>query len=291
MSTLPLDYRNRPVAVVGAGTLGRRVALMFATRGGQVHITDPNAEQGKQAVDYAMGELPAVAAKVDGGTPGTVTYVPDQADAVANAWLVIEAVPEKLELKKAIFAQLETDCTADAIIASNSSSYASRLFTDGLKTNDRMLNTHFYMPPGATALDVMSDGNTAPEVIDFVLTTFPEYGLHPFHCRKESTGFIFNRIWAALKRESLEVVYEGVSIPEDVDAMFSMNFGTKAGPFRMMDQVGLDVVLDIEEHYAQENPNLPEGPRILLRKYIAEGKLGVKSGEGFYADYPQPKQN
>lgn len=288
MTAIPQDYRNRPVAVVGAGTLGRRIALMFATRGGQVNITDPNAEQGEQGVVYAMGELPAVAARVDGGTAGTVGYVRDQAEAVQDAWLVVEAVPEKLELKKQIFAQLEQDCPADAIISSNSSSYASRLFTEDLRTNDRMLNTHFYMPPAAITLDVMSDGHTAPEVIDFVLRTFPEYGLRPFHCRKESTGFIFNRIWAALKRESLEVVYAGVSVPEDVDAMFSMNFGTKAGPFRMMDQVGLDVVLDIEEHYAQENPQLPEGPRILLREYIADGKLGVKSGAGFYDDYPKP---
>ncbi|MGV9677088.1 3-hydroxyacyl-CoA dehydrogenase family protein [Nocardia sp. NPDC003482] len=289
VSTIPQDYRDRPVAVIGAGTLGRRIALMFATRGGVVQITDPAAAQGNRAVDWAMGELPAVAATVDGGTPGTITYVPEQQTAVARAWLVIEAVPEHLDLKKTIFAQLDADCPPDAVVSSNSSSYASRLFTEGLKTNNRMLNTHFYMPPGSTVLDVMSNGHTAPEIIDFVLHTFPEYGLHPFLCRTESTGFIFNRIWAAIKREALEVVYEGVSIPQDVDEMFALNFGTKAGPFRMMDQVGLDVVLDIEQHYAKDNPNLPEGPRILLQKYIDEGKLGAKSGAGFYDDYPKPE--
>lgn len=291
MSTIPQDYRNRPVAVIGAGTLGRRIALMFATRGGVVHITDPDAAQGNQAVEYVTGELPAVAATIDGGAPGTVRYVPEQAAAVADAWLVIEAVPERLDLKKTIFAQLDSDCPPDAIVSSNSSSYASRLFTEGLKTNDRMLNTHFYMPPGSTVLDVMSDGHTSPEVIDFVLKTFPEYGLHPFLCHRESTGFIFNRIWAAIKREALEVVAEGVSTPQDVDRMFASNFGTQAGPFRMMDQVGLDVVLDIEQHYAKENPNLPEGPRQLLQKYIDEGRLGVKTGAGFYDDYRRSGQS
>ncbi|MFJ9369513.1 3-hydroxyacyl-CoA dehydrogenase family protein [Nocardia sp. NPDC101769] len=291
MAAIPNDYRTRPVAVIGAGTLGRRIALMFATQGGTVHITDPNGTQGTQAVGYATGELPTVAAHIDGGTPGIVSYVPDLADAVAEAWLVVEAVPERLDLKKSIFGQLDGLCAADAVVSSNSSSYASRLFTEGLSTRDRMLNTHFYMPPASTTLDVMSDGDTAPEIIDFVMSTFPEYGLHPFLCHMESTGFIFNRIWAALKRESLKVVHEGVSTPQDVDAMFKLNFGTEAGPFRMMDSVGLDVVLDIEEHYAQENPHLPEGPRMLLKRYIADGKLGVKSGAGFYDDYPDPNRH
>ncbi|MFD3510041.1 3-hydroxyacyl-CoA dehydrogenase family protein [Nocardia sp. NPDC058666] len=290
MSSVPSNYLQRPVAVIGGGTLGRRIALMFATRGGEVRIIDPNGEIGNQAVSFVEKNLPSVAATIEGGTPGTAEYVPDQAIGVKGAWLVVEAVPEILELKKKVFAQLDRDTDPDAIVASNSSSYASRLFTEGLKTNDRMLNTHFYMPPQSTVLDVASDGHTSQDVLDFVLKTFPQYGLHPFLVRKESTGFIFNRIWAAVKREALEVVYEGVSVPEDVDAMFALNFGTKAGPFRMMDQVGLDVVLDIEEHYHQENPNLPEGPIKLLKKYVDAGKLGVKTGEGFYNDYPKPKK-
>ncbi|APE37823.1 3-hydroxybutyryl-CoA dehydrogenase [Nocardia mangyaensis] len=289
MSSVPQNHRQRPVTVIGAGTLGRRIALMFATRGGTVRITDPHAETGAAAVAFVREQLPAVAAQVTDGSPGAVEYESDQATAVAGAWLVVEAVPEILDLKKQIFAQLDTQADADAIVSSNSSSYASRLFTEGLRTRDRMLNTHFYMPPQSTVLDVMSDGETRQDVLDFVLETLPEYGLHPFLCREESTGFIFNRIWAAIKREALEVVYEGVSIPEDVDEMFALNFGTKAGPFRMMDQVGLDVVLDIEDHYAKENPNLPDGPRALLHRYVDAGKLGVKTGEGFYDDYPKPK--
>ncbi|MCP2339871.1 3-hydroxyacyl-CoA dehydrogenase family protein [Actinomadura rupiterrae] len=281
---LPEDRSGRPVAVIGAGTLGRRIAMMFATRGGTVRIFDPSAEQRQAAVDYAAQALPATVRDLGLGPAGTVEASDDQARAVRDAWLVVEAVPEKLDLKRKVFGQLDAEAPEDAILASNSSSYASRLFIDEVARPERVLNTHFYMPPATNALDVMSCGKTEPSVIDFVKRVFPDYGLHPFEVRRESTGFIFNRIWAAIKRESLEVVYEGVSTPQDVDAMFKLNFGTKAGPFQMMDQVGLDVVLDIEDHYAAENPSLPEGPRKLLREYIGKGRLGVKSGAGFY-DY------
>jgi 3-hydroxybutyryl-CoA dehydrogenase len=124
-------------------------------------------------------------------------------------------------------------------------------------------------------------------LLDTLLTVLPEFDIHPFEARRQSTGFIFNRIWAAIKRESLAVVAEGVARPEDVDAMFKINFRIPAGPFQLMDQVGLDVVLDIENHYAEEFAHLPKGPRKLLHTYVDAGKLGVKTGEGFY-EYPKP---
>ena len=102
---------------------------------------------------------------------------------------------------------------ADAILASNSSSYASRMFLDKVHHPERVLNIHFYMPPKQNAVDVMSCGKTDRDVIDFVIATLPQFGLYPFEARRESTGFIFNRVWAAVKRESLEVVAEGVSTP------------------------------------------------------------------------------
>ena len=194
--------------------------------------------------------------------------------------------PQRLELKKEVFGQLDELAAADAILASNSSSYASRLFLDEVHHPERVLNIHFYMPPTQNAVDIMSSGQTDRDVIDFVMTTLPKFGLIPFEARRESTGFIFNRIWAAVKRESLEVVAEGVSTPQEVDRMFQVNTGSPAGPFRLMDKVGLDVVLDIEEHYRSEHPEYPEGPRRLLSSYVEQGRLGVKSGAGFYDDYP-----
>jgi 3-hydroxybutyryl-CoA dehydrogenase len=288
---VPTDISRRPVTVVGAGTLGRRIALMFAAHGAEVRIYDLSAEQRRAAVDYVIASLPALEDRINGLVPGNVSSDSDLAEAVRNAWLVIEAVPERLELKRQVFGQLDELSPADAILASNSSSYASRMFLDKVRHPERVLNIHFYMPPKQNAIDVMSCGKTDRDVIDFVLTTLPRFGLYPFEARRESTGFIFNRIWAAVKRESLEVVAEGVSTPQEVDRMFEINTGSSAGPFRMMDQVGLDVVLDIEEHYCAEHPEYPEGPRRLLRGYVERGRLGVKSGAGFYDDYPRPIQS
>lgn len=284
--TVPTDFVSRPVAVIGAGTLGRRIALMFAGHGARVRIHDLAASQRQAAVDFVVQNLPSVV--TEDAVPGPVSAEADIADAVRDAWLVIEAIPERLDLKVRVFGQLDELAPADAILASNSSSYASRLFLDQVKRPERVLNIHFYMPPKQNAVDVMSCGQTDRGVIDFVMSMLPRFGFQPFEALKESTGFIYNRIWAAVKRESLEVVAEGVSTPQDVDRMYQLNTGAAAGPFRMMDRVGLDVVLDIEEHYCAEHPEYPEGPRKLLRTYIAQGRLGVKSGAGFYDDYPQP---
>jgi 3-hydroxybutyryl-CoA dehydrogenase len=285
---VPADYATRPVAVVGAGTLGRRIALMFATRGGTVNVYDVSESVRAAAVDFIETNLPDVMAERDDGAAGSVSTTDDLAEAVRDAWLVIEAVPEKVELKTKIFGDLDRLAGSDTILASNSSSYPSRLFLDRVRHPERVLNMHFYMPPVQNAVDVMSSGQTDRAVLDFVMTTLPQFGVHPFEARKESIGFIFNRVWAAIKREALELVAEGVSVPEEVDRMFEVNTGSPAGPFRMMDQVGLDVVLDIEEHYAAEYPEYPEGPRILLRDYIQRGRLGIKTGAGFYDDYADP---
>ncbi|MFE5586517.1 3-hydroxyacyl-CoA dehydrogenase family protein [Kitasatospora sp. NPDC056531] len=275
---------GRPVAVVGAGTLGRRIALMFATGGGEVRIYDPSAEQLAAARDYVEEKLPGVAAKVSDGRQGEVAVTGDLAEALRGAWLVIEAVPECPELKQRVFADLDRFADQDAILGSNSSSYPTSRFVDWVREPERLVNIHFYMPPTQNAVDLMSCGRTDRAVLDLLLAELPRHGVFPFEARRESTGFIFNRIWAAIKRESLAVVAEGVATAEEVDAMWSVNTGLRGGPFRAMDQVGLDVVLDIEEHYAAERPGLPTGPRTLLEEYVRADRLGVKTGRGFY-DY------
>jgi 3-hydroxybutyryl-CoA dehydrogenase len=280
------DVRNRPVAVIGAGTLGRRIALMFASRGGTVRIHARRAEQLAAATQYVTETLPKLVADRGFGEVGGATAAGSLEKALDDAWLVVESVPEKLEIKIPLWGQIDQAAQPDTIFATNSSSYPSRLMAENVRDKTRLCNTHFYMPPQFNALDLMSDGETDRGLLDTLLSVLPEFGVYPFEARRECTGFIFNRVWAAIKRESLAVVAEGVARPEDVDGMFKINWRVPAGPFQLMDQVGLDVVLDIENHYAEEFPHLPKNVRDLLQSYVDAGKLGVKTGEGFYT-YPQ----
>lgn len=282
--TLPDDVDRRPVAIDGAGTLGRRLAAIYAGGGSDVRIFDTSAEQRAEAKDYAeqhIGEMQE-ALGLQPERVGTIEAVDELHKAVSGAWMVIEAVPERVELKTEVFGDLDRLTGPDAILATNSSSLPSSQMIGKVQHPEWVLNTHYQQPPELNLVELMSCGMTDDGVIEALMAKIPQYGLKPFRVRRESDGFIFNRIWASIKRECLMVVEEGVATPEDVDEMWRIFTRPGIPPFRLMDSVGLDVVLAIEEHYAAVRPGLPEGPRRLLREYINQGRLGVKSGRGFY---------
>jgi 3-hydroxybutyryl-CoA dehydrogenase len=284
--TLPEDADRRPVAVIGAGTLGRLIATVFAAGGSDVRLFDTSAEQleaGRAHIERHVAEV-GEALDLQPDRAGAVEAVDDLARAAGGAWLVIESVPERADLKVEVFGELDRIAAGDAILATNSSSLPSRLVIGQVQRPERVLNMHFQQPPQLNAVELMSCGRTDPAVIDALTAKLPEYGLAPFHVRRESDGFIFNRIWAAIKRECLMVVEEGVATPEDIDEMWRIFTRPGIPPFRLMDRVGLDVVLAIEEHYADVRDGIPESPRALLRRMVDEGRLGAKSGGGFYDD-------
>ena len=240
------------------------------------------AEQRDAATQYVTENLPKLMTDRGFGEVGVAVGAASLNEALDDAWLVVESVPEKLEIKIPLWGEIDQAAPADTIFATNSSSYPSRLMAENVRDKTRLCNTHFYMPPLVNALDLMSDGETDRGLLDTLLTVLPEFGVYPFEARKECTGFIFNRVWAAIKRESLAVVAEGVARPEDVDGMYKLNLGAPAGPFQLMDLVGLDVALDVENHYVEEFPHLPTSARDLLQTYVDAGNLGIKTGEGFY---------
>jgi 3-hydroxybutyryl-CoA dehydrogenase len=280
------DIQHRPVAVIGAGTLGRRIALMFASRGGTARIYGRRTEQLGSATQYVIEALPKVVKDRGFGELGVVTATTSLAEALDGAWLAVESAPEKLEIKIPLWGQIDEAAAADTIFATNSSSYPSRLMAENVRDKTRLCNMHFYMPPEVNGVELMSGGQTDRGLLDSLLTVLPQFGVHPFEARRESTGFIFNRIRAAIKREALAVVAEGVARPDDIDEMFKINWRALAQPFQLMEQVGLDVVLDIENHDAEKFPHLPKNVRDLLQDYVDAGKLRVKTGEGFYS-YPK----
>ncbi|THC95038.1 hypothetical protein EYZ11_005476 [Aspergillus tanneri] len=134
------------------------------------------------------------------------------------------------------------------------------------------------------AIEIMGHEETDLSLITLLSDRCTELGFSPFHVQKRSIGYIYNRIWAAIKRETLQVLSEGVCGPQDIDAIFKDVLRTPMGPCEQMDVVGLDVVLDIEKHYAESRTGIPSEPREYLMKMIRNGHLGVKSHRGFY-DY------
>lgn len=274
------------MAVIGAGTLGERIALMFAAGGSDVSIYNRTPERAVRAAASCADQLGPVCQQLglDRGTAGRVVAEADL-HAAADAWLVVETVAEDRLLKTRLLSELDALMADDAVLATNSSSYPSSELIGAVAHPQRVLNMHFLMPPQANAVELMSCGQTDPSIVAALTERLPRYGLLPFVVRAESVGFIFNRIWAAIKRETLMILEEGVATAGDIDAIWSATFGTPTTPCRLMDRVGLDVVLDIEEHYADLREGLPDGPRRLLRELVAADALGVKTGRGLYADY------
>lgn len=283
--TLPTNIEDRPITILGAGTLGRRIALTYATRGGVVRLYDVSEASLQAAKEYIDQELPILLQKRPGSSGAKVEYNTDLAEAVENAWYIIESVPEVPSLKTNVLGQLDQIVAPDAIIGTNSSSYQSSELIGKVTHPERVLNTHYGQPPEFPQLELMTDGYTDPRIFDLLSRELSKHGFVVASARKESVGFIVNRVWAAVKRESLAVIEEGVSTPEEFDQLWVAGGFGSIGIFRLLDRVGLDVALDIENNYLEKYPYLPTRSRDLLKSYVDQGKLGVKSGEGFYNDY------
>lgn len=269
------------IAIIGAGTLGRRIALTFSSKT-KVFLYDINEKTLNEGIQFIKEN--DFFQKQNIKLKGQVIPTTDLKKATSESWLIIEAVPENIKIKKQIFKDLIDLAPKNAIITSNSSSYLIKEFWDDVpeKERYRLLNTHFMMPPNANAVELLGSEKTDTNIINYLYNKFKECYLIPFICQKESTGFIFNRIWAAIKRECCRIIQEGVATPEDVNEIVKINFHLKTGFIQTMDKVGLDVVLDIEKNYVSKNPSLGNEAIDLLEKYVSQNKLGLKTKEGFF---------
>ncbi|RMZ78005.1 hypothetical protein DV737_g4122, partial [Chaetothyriales sp. CBS 132003] len=222
-------------------------------------------------------------------TAGTYEAVEDLAEGVKDAWIIIEAVPEIRSLKEDTFADLEKLAPADSILGSNSSSYKTSELLGKLKLNISVLMLEELTYQQAMIVELMTSGHTYDGVLTFVAERAKESALHPVVALKESTGFVFNRIWAAIKREVIAVLAEGVATPETIDDVWIEQYSGKAvGPCLLMDGVGLDTVAHIEEHYVKDRHLPSDNLEWLKSNYITPGKIGFKGGKGGL--YPAMKE-
>lgn len=286
------NARIERIAVIGAGTMGRQIAALAASGGYPVAIFDAAPGAVERARQMLAAELPDVV--IEYQWPASVESILEQIapadtleEAVADADLVIEAVRENLETKRVVFAELAA-AAPTAILATNSSSLPSARIAGAIPDASRLLNTHFFTPIWQRPmLEIMSSGTTDPEIIDACAAWGRELRLTVAMCQGQSMGFIINRIWRAVKRESLRVVDEGHATPEDIDRLWMRFFDSDFGPFGMMDTVGLDTVSDIERSYVAVSTDPADRVSTTLKEIVELGHLGEKTGQGFYG-HPNP---
>jgi 3-hydroxybutyryl-CoA dehydrogenase len=282
------------VTLIGDGFMAAQIGLQYARFGFPVcfvgHLESsmrklPGTLE-KMFDDLVSGKI--VDANAHAMIFANIRTTLDMRTGVESAGLVIESVPENLAIKRDVFAKLDALAPPETILASNSSSLRVTAIEDVMTHSWRLMNMHFYPPVWERPMvELMKGTQTTDEAIDRVARCSVRAGLTPLRVLKDSTGLLFNRVWRAVKRETLHLVDEGVASYEDVDRAWMIFTGTKIGPFGLMDIVGLDVVRDIEMVYYRESGTERDAPPKLLLDKLARGELGVKSGRGFYT-YPNP---
>ncbi len=279
------------VCVVGAGTMGHQIALCAALAGYKVACNDINEKALDRARQFMDKYLPDRVAKgkmtEETARAGreNLSLTTDLEEAAKDADLVIEVIPEVLELKRQMFARLDKICPPHALLVTNSSFIVSSRLADATGRPEKICNMHFFVPPLAMQpVEVVKGPHTSEKTAQTIADVCRSMGKIPIMLNKEIHGFLVNRILSVVHREALFLYDTGVASYEDIDIAVKEGLGHKIAPFYQMDLIGLDLVLLIAmEHYRETgNPELKPSPAVV--EMVAQNRLGRKTGKGFY-DY------
>lgn len=274
------------IAVVGAGLMGHGIALTLARAGHQVAIADPSNDVLASVQERVAASLSALG--VDGNeiaeTLNRIELHKVITDAVKDTAFVFEAAPEKLQLKRAIFADIEAHAPEHAVLASNTSVIPITKIMAGLEHPERALGTHWWNPPHMIPLvEVVKTEWTGDAIARTTFDLLKQIGKMPVMVEKDVPGFIGNRLQHALWREAISLVENGVCDAEAVDTVVKSSFGRRLavlGPLENADLVGTDLTLDIHENVLFDLESRKE-PSPYLKQLVADERLGMKSGRGF----------
>ena len=282
------DIRFGTVVVLGAGTMGAGIAQVAAQAGSRVLLQDLKQEfvdKGMQRVrdSLAVGvQKQKLTQEQADATLARLSGTTDRIAAAKQADLVIEAVPEILDLKNTIFRELAEHCRKDCVLATNTSSLSLQKVFSGVHVPERCIGMHWFNPPPIMKLlEVVRTSATSQDTIDAAMAFAAQCGKEPILV-KDSPGFASSRLGVCLGLEAIRMVEAGVASPEDIDKAMTLGYGHPMGPLKLTDLVGLDVRLAIAD-YLKTELNHPgfEAPA-LMRQMVKDGKLGKKSGQGFY---------
>jgi 3-hydroxybutyryl-CoA dehydrogenase len=283
----PAPLEVKTVAVLGAGTMGHGIAQVAAVAGYRVVLRDVTEElvsRGLKAIESNLskgverGKVTAEEKERALSNLSTTTALEE----TAGAELFIEAVPERLELKRETLAAIERLATSDFIFATNTSSLSITEIAEGCESAPRVVGMHFFNPVHIMRLvEIVVGRETAPETVESVRAVASKMKKEPIVVR-DVPGFASSRLGVALGLEAMRMVEEGVADAKDIDTAMELGYNHPMGPLRLTDLVGLDVRLHIADYLHARLGAERFRPPDILRRMVAEGKLGKKSGEGFY---------
>jgi 3-hydroxybutyryl-CoA dehydrogenase len=283
------------VAVIGAGTMGNGIAHTFAQCGFKVQLIDINEASLKKGMDTITSNLDRMVAKEKISetdkeeTLRNISTFTSINEGVEYASLVIEAATENLDLKLKIFKELDQACPEDTILATNTSSISITQIAAATTRPDMVIGMHFMNPvPIMKLVEIIRGYNTSDEVTKVIMVLSEELGKTPVEVN-DYPGFVANRILMPMLNESIETLYNGVAGVTEIDTVMKLGMAHPMGPLQLADFIGLDVCLSILEVMYNGFKNPKYAPCPLLVNMVNAGKLGVKTGEGFY-DYSESRK-
>ncbi|MHC3437459.1 3-hydroxyacyl-CoA dehydrogenase family protein [Natrialbaceae archaeon A-gly3] len=275
------------VTVLGAGTMGHGIAQVAAAAGHEVVLRDIEEEiltDGLEAIETNLEkgvDRGKVTTEQKATTLERITTTTSLADATAESDLIVEAVPESLELKREVLADAEEHAAGDAVLATNTSSISVTEIASALEEPSRAIGLHFFNPVHLLPLvEIVVPEQANDETVDFAEEFVTGIDKEPITVR-DTPGFASSRLGVVLGVEAIRMFEEGVASPHDIDRAMELGYNHPMGPLELTDVVGLDVRLDILEHLREELGERFKPPQALKRK-VRAGKLGKKTGEGFY---------
>jgi 3-hydroxybutyryl-CoA dehydrogenase len=270
------------IAVIGGGLMGAGIAQTFAAAGHEVCIHEPFDAVRSSIRARVTANLQLMGG--DGAAADQITATDDLQTAVADAGYVTEAAPERLELKRAIFAELVANAPRAAILASNTSVIPIGSIVDGLETAERIVGTHWWNPaPLIPLVEVVQAAGTSDATVATTMALLQSVGKRPAHIMKDLPGFVANRLQHALWREAIAMVADGICDAKTLDDCVKNSFGLRLsvlGPLENADMIGLDLTLDIHKTIIPELDRHAR-PHEILEEFVFSGRLGFKTAHGF----------